>query len=183
MSLPTTGRVLITGPSNVGKTRRTAGVLAEWVEHRGEADVAILDFAPELERNGVLLGGRLSRFIAFPEKAWTGVVDAYAPRAESENGDEARKLARENATRAMAMIEAMPPSKAVFVNDATIPFQHETGDIEALLAACEDAELVVMNAFWGNELGSEDLISRREREARKQLEEWAETHERLGDSE
>lgn len=173
------GRVLFTGPSNVGKTRLTARALEEWVEQRGEAGVAIFDFAPELERNGVLLGGRLSRFTELPDGAWSAVSDAHAPRAESESEAEARELAFENATKAMTMIEEMPPSKAVFVNDATIPFQHEAGDIEALLAACERAKFVVMNAFWSDELGSENPISRRERAARERLIEWADTHERL----
>jgi hypothetical protein len=178
-----TGRVLLTGPSNAGKTRHTAKALAEWIDSQGPTGVSVLDFAPELERNGVLLGGRLSRFTEIPEEAWVGVIDAHAPRAESESEEVARELARENATQAMAMIKAMPSSKAVFINDATIPFQHEAGDIETLLAACKDAELVVVNAFSGTALGSEDSISRREREARKRLTEWADTHERLGDGE
>jgi hypothetical protein len=76
------------------------------------------------------------------------------------------------------IVESMPPARAVFVNDATIPFQH-AGDVEALLSACEGAELVVMNAFAGEELGTDDPISRREREARERLIEWVETHETL----
>lgn len=182
MRLPSVGRVLITGPSNVGKTRLTAEALAEWVERRGARGVAILEFAPEIERNGVLLGGRLSRFTDLPGDAWIGVLDAHAPRTEGETDEEARELARENAVQAMDVIEAMPSSAAIFVNDATIPFQHEVGDIEALLAACEGADLVVMNAFSGEELGENDPISRREREARTRLEEWADAHERLGNS-
>lgn len=179
MSLPTSGRVLITGPSNVGKTRLTARALAGWVEDRGAEGVTILDFAPEVERDGVLLGGRLDRFLDVPDGAWVGVLDARAPRAESESEAEARELARKNARGGMDLVESLPPSRAVFVNDATIPLQHEAGDVEALLAACADAELVVMNAFSGEELGIDDPISRREREARERLIEWADTHEEL----
>ncbi|MDL5360889.1 hypothetical protein [Halalkalicoccus sp. NIPERK01] len=179
MTLPTSGRVLLTGPSNVGKTRLTAGALAAWVEEHGAENVAVLEFAPEVERDGVLLGGRLDRFTDLPDRAWVGVLDAYAPRAAGDTETEALDLARENARNGMKLVESMPPSRAVFVNDATIPFQHETGDVEALLAACEDSEFVVMNAFSGDELGIDDPISRRERAARRRLAEWADTHERL----
>lgn len=179
IDLPREGRVLITGPSNVGKTRLTARTLERWVEERDAEGVAVLEFAPEIERDGVLLGGRLSRFVEIPETAWVGVLDARAPRAEGESSAEARELARENAERAMSLIEAAPKEEALFVNDATIPFQHEAGDVETLLSTCEGAELVVMNAFSGEELGVDDPISRREREARRRLLEWADTHETL----
>lgn len=178
--LPLAGRVLITGPSNVGKTRLTADTLERWIDERGAEGVAVLEFAPEIERDGILLGGRLSRFTDVPETAWIGVLDARAPRAEGETAEETKRLARENAERSMALIEAVPRARAVFVNDATIPFQHEAGDPKALLAVCEDAELVVMNAFSGKELGTDDPISRREREARGRLADWADTHEELG---
>ncbi|ADJ15232.1 hypothetical protein [Halalkalicoccus jeotgali] len=178
MTLPTSGRILLTGPSNVGKTRQTARALAAWVEEHGAEGVAILEFAPQLEREGVLLGGRLDRFIHLPERAWTGILDARAPRAEGDTEAKALALARANAREGIQLIESMPPSRAVFVNDATIPFQH-AGDVEALLVACEGAEFVVMNAFAGEELGTDDLISRREREARRRLADWADTHEEL----
>lgn len=173
------GRVLLTGPSNVGKTRLTAHTLERWVDARGAEGVVILEFAPEVERDGVLLGGRLSRFADLPEAAWVGVLDARAPRSEGETAAEAERLARENAERAMALIEAAPAMEAAFVNDVTIPFQHGAGDVEALLSACAGATLVVMNAFSGEELGVDDPISRREREARARLAEWADTHEML----
>ncbi|MFC6904479.1 hypothetical protein [Halalkalicoccus tibetensis] len=178
--LPTAGRLLITGPSNAGKTRLTARALERWVLENGAEGVAVLEFAPEIERDGVLLGGRLSRFTGLPEEAWVGTLDANAPRAEGETEEEAHELARKNARGGMELIESMPSARAVFVNDATIPFQH-AGDVEALLAACEGAELVVMNAFAGDELGSDDPISRRECDSRRQLEAWADTHERLAD--
>ncbi len=171
--------MLLTGPSNVGKTRLTARTLERWIGAHDAEGVVILDFAPEIERDGVLLGGRLSRFVDIPETAWIGALDAHAPRAEGETPTEARRLARENAERARVLIEEAPEAEAVFVNDATIPFQHEGSDVEALLAACADAELVVMNAFSGQELGTNDPISRRERKARERLIEWAGTHETL----
>lgn len=177
--LPLRGRVLLTGPSNVGKTRLTARTLERWIDARGAEGVVIFDFAPEIERDGILLGGRLSRFVDIPEAAWTGVLDAHAPRAEGETPAEERRLARENAERAMALIEETPAMDAAFVNDATIPFQHEAGDVEALLAACTDAERVVMNAFSSQELGTDDPISRRERKVRERLVEWADIHETL----
>lgn len=179
IELPLRGRVLLTGPSNVGKTRLTARALERWIDARGAEGVVVLDFAPEIERDGILLGGRLSRFVDLPAAAWVGTLDAHAPRAEGETPAEASRLARENAERAMALIEETPAMEAAFVNDATIPLQHEAGDVEALLSVCADAELVVMNAFSGEELGTDDPISRREREVRERLIEWVDTHETL----
>ncbi|WP_122090431.1 hypothetical protein [Halalkalicoccus subterraneus] len=178
MTVPDAGRVLITGPSNAGKTRRTAEMLERWVDEHGAEGVVVLEFAPEIERDGVLLGGCLSRFTDLPGEAWVGTLDAHAPRAEGKSEAETRAFARENARDGRELIETMPSSRAVFVNDATIPFQH-AADIEALLDACEDAAFVVMNAFAGDELGTDDPISRREREARARLVEWADVHERL----
>lgn len=177
--LPLRGRVLLTGPSNVGKTRLTARTLERWIDARDAEGVVILDFAPEIERDGILLGGRLSRFVDLPAAAWVGALDAHAPRAEGETPAEERRLARENAERARVLIEEAPEAEAVFVNDATIPFQHEGGNVEALLAACTDAELVVMNAFSIQELGTDDPISRRERKVRERLIRWADVHETL----
>lgn len=178
--LPLSGRILITGPSNAGKTRLTARVLERWVEEHEAGGVALLEFAPEIERGDLLLGGRLSRFTDLPDDVWVGTLDARAPRAEGTSEVETRELARENARGGRDLIESMPSARVVFVNDATIPFQHAV-DVGTLLAACEDADLVVMNAFAGDELGTDDPISRREREARARLVEWADVHERLGE--
>ena len=178
--VPETGRVLVTGPSNVGKTRLTARALERWLTDHGPDGVVVLEFAPELERDGVVLGGRLDRVTTSPAGVWTGVLAAHAPRAESETADDARELARENAERAAEILEAMPvDSKAVFVNDATIPFQHDSGDSAKLLSRCSTASLVVMNAFESDELGVDDSVSRCEREARSALEAWADEQIRL----
>lgn len=169
MSLPTIpldGFTLITGPSNVGKTRATARALERWVAERGPDGTVVFDFAPELERNGTLLGGRLSRFTDVPDETWTGVLDAHAPRAEGETEAEATRLAADNAARAERLFEAAPKTpRAVFVNDATIPFQHKRGEPRRLISYCERAEVAVLNAFESDELGVDDPVSARERTA------------------
>jgi hypothetical protein len=165
-----TGRTLLTGPSNVGKTRRTAAALREYVARHGREGVVVLEFAPTVVRDGVVLGGRLDRF-GTPRVAWTGTLHAHAPRAESDGDpDRARALARANARNAGRLLDAMPPARAVFVNDATIPFQ-ATGDPGALVGACAGAEVVVANAFTGD-LG-DGPVSAAERAARSSLAAWA----------
>ncbi|GAB3040372.1 hypothetical protein [Natronobiforma cellulositropha] len=179
--IPETGRVLVTGPSNVGKTRLTARALERWLATRGPDGVAVLEFAPELERDGRLLGGRLERFTEYPPAVWAGVLEAHAPRAAAATATEAQALARENARRATAILESVPADPAaVFVNDATIPFQHGSAEPSALLARCADADLVVANAFESDELGVDDPLSRRERRVLETLSAWADVHVRLG---
>lgn len=177
--LPRTGRVLVTGPSNVGKTRTTAAALDRWIADRGPEGVVVLDFAPELERDGTLLGGRLTRFLDVPDGVWYGAIEARAPRAEGADPDGALALARENAERGRALLDAAPVPVALFVNDATIPFQHPDGDVGTLLDRCADAELAVLNAFESDELGVDDPVSRRESAVLERLAEWADRRVRL----
>lgn len=167
------GSTLVVGPSGAGKTRWTARALLEWVGREGEEGVVVLEFAPELERDGRLLGGRLDRFVDLPAGAWVGVLDAHAPRAESEDETGARTLASENATRAADLLAAAPEPRAVFVDDATIPLQAPGVGVDALLDYCDRAEVAVLNAFDGEELGVTDAVSRRERRALATLRGWA----------
>ncbi len=172
-------RLLITGPSNAGKTRTTARLFEEWVEKSGPEEVVLLDFAPELERQGRLLGGRLTRFTD-PGKAWYGAIEAHAPRAEGGSDEAALSLARENggvAARLLAVAPARP--RAVFINDATIPYQDPDRDVGRLLSYVGDAERVVLNAFDSDELGTDDPVSRAEQAALKRLREWADRVQRL----
>jgi hypothetical protein len=173
----TTNR-LITGPSNTGKTRRTAALFETCIETNGPDGVVVLDFAPELERAGEVLGGRITR-ATDPSGAWYGTIDAHAPRAESETDQEALVHARENAERAATLLDRAPSNpQAVFVNDATIPFQHPDGALDRLLAYVDGA-VVVMNAFDSDELGSDDPVSRCEQATLSRLVEWADEHEKL----
>ncbi|MFC4406477.1 hypothetical protein [Haloarchaeobius iranensis] len=173
------GRHLVVGPSNSGKTRTTAATLARWVADRGPDGVVVLDFAPEVERDGRLLGGRLDRFYRPPDGCWVGVLDAHAPRTDGRDGDEALTLARSNAERARTLLDAAPSPRAVFVNDATIPAQ-AAGDPAPVLDACTGADLAVVNAFESEELGTGDAVSRNERAALDVLGDWAEERHRLG---
>lgn len=171
--LPEDGVTLVVGPANVGKTRRTAGALDAWVAEHGPDRVVVLDFAPEIERDGRVLGGRLDRFTTVPDSATSLVLDAHAPRAESDTDEEATALARDNADRARDMLEDAPTDPtAVFVNDATIPCQAD-GETERLRAYCEAATVVVANAFESDELGTDDAVSRNERAALADLRSWA----------
>lgn len=173
LPFPLSGRTLITGASNTGKTRLTARALDAWVAERGTDGVVVLDFAPEVERDGVVLGGRLDRFTDIPDGVWAGVLEAHAPRATSETEADAHDLAAVNARRATRIVEAAPADPlAVFVNDATIPFQ--SGDDPFLVTDyCDDIETAVCNAFESDELGIDDSISRHERATLETLRSWA----------
>ncbi|KAA9398610.1 hypothetical protein Har1130_10350 [Haloarcula sp. CBA1130] len=174
VEFPLSGSTLVTGPSNAGKTRTTAAALDTWLDSEGPEGVVVLDFAPELERAGKVLGGRLDRFVTLPEPVWVGRIDASAPRAESETDDQAVALARENARRAERQLDALPADpRAVFVNDATIPFQHEGATVSRLTRYCDGADVTVLNAFESDELGVDDPVSRAERDAVARLRAWA----------
>lgn len=169
---------LVTGPSNAGKTWSMAQLARDWLALHGSAGVALLDFAPELERDGRVLGGRLTRLLD-PGGAWYGAIDAHAPRAESDSDEAALDLARRNAERAAALIEEAPSGpSAVFVNDATIPFQHPDADVERLFDYAAGARLVALNAFDGDELGA-GPVSECEARALAQFRAWADTEARL----
>lgn len=175
--VPAGGVTLLTGPSNTGKTLRTAAALREYVDRHGREGVIVLEFAPTLLRGGEVLGGRLDRFDV-PRVAWTGTLVAHAPRAESDGDpDRALALARANAHNAERLLAAIPDARAVFVNDATIPFQ-ASGDPAALVRPCEPAATVVCNAFDGD-LG-DGPVSTGEREALDRLDSWADRRVRLG---
>ncbi|WP_158855510.1 hypothetical protein [Halorhabdus sp. CUG00001] len=162
--VPLSGTTLLAGPSQVGKTRTTARAFEAWLDRHGTDGVVVLEFAPEVERDGELLGGRLDRFTSVPDDVWHGVLDAHAPRADATSDDEALALARENAEHARTVLEAAPKPTAVFVNDATIPFQADHGNVSLLVDHLADAECAVLNAFESDELGAENPVSRRERD-------------------
>lgn len=173
LPFPLSGTTLIVGPSKVGKTRLTARALDAWVEREGTAGVVVFEFAPEVERDDRLIGGRLDRFITIPDGVWTGVLDARAPRLEGESDQESVALARDNADRAGRILDEAPAPRAVFINDATIPLQHESFTPDRLTRYCDGAACVVMNAFESDELGTRDPVSRRERAVLETLRGWA----------
>lgn len=180
LSFPLSGTTLIVGPTQVGKTRLTARALETWIEREGVEAVVILEFAPEVERDGRVLGGRLDRFTTVPDGVWYGILDAHAPRSEGETDEESVVLARDNAERAGRILDDAPKPRAVFVNDATIPLQHKSFDPDRLMTYCDLAECVILNAFEGDELGTADPVSRREREALGALRVWADRTVSLG---
>jgi hypothetical protein len=168
--VPASGSTLLTGPSNAGKTHRTAAALREYVARHGRDGVVVLEFAPTVLRDGRVLGGRLARF-AVPRVSWTGTLIAHAPRAESGGDhDRALTLARANGRNAGRLLDTVPPARAVFVNDATIPFQ-ATGDPAPLFDVCAGATVVVANAFDGALGGGP--VSEAERRALDAMAAWA----------
>ncbi|GAA0277637.1 hypothetical protein [Halobacterium noricense] len=170
--VPLTGSTLIVGPSQAGKTRLTARALNAWIDTHGAAGVVVLEFAPEVEQDGTLLGGRLDRFTTVPDDAWHGILDAYAPRTAGETDAKAAALAADNANRAARLLNAAPDDPAaVFVNDATIPLQAEEIAPHRLVAYCKQASCAVLNAYEG-ELGTDDSVSQREYEALTALRSW-----------
>ncbi|WP_231188620.1 hypothetical protein [Haladaptatus sp. DYF46] len=177
---PLSGSTLIVGPSQTGKTRLTAQTLDAWIERKGTEGVVVLEFAPEVERDGWVLGGRLDRFTTIPDRVWYGVLDANAPRSEGKTEEEMVALASDNAERTERILDEAPEPRVVFVNDSTIPFQHARSDLQKFTTYCADAECVVMNAFESNELGTDDPVSRCEHEALKILHEWADRTISLG---
>ena len=180
LPFPLEGSTLILGPSNVGKTRMTARALERWIAEHGAAGVVVLEFGPEYRHEGRILGRRLDHFTAIPDAAWHGVMEAYAPRAEGATNDESLELARENARRAGSLLETVPADPAaVFVNDATIPFQHEAGDPAQLTAYCDRADCAVLNAFESDELGTDDPVSTAEHRTLEQFRDWADRVIRL----
>jgi len=162
--VPLAGTTLIVGPSNVGKTRLTARALSAWLAREGPEGVVVLEFAPEVERDGRVLGGRLDRFVTPPAGVWRGVIDAHAPRATGASEDEAAELAADNARRAREVFDAAPADpRAVFVNDATIPFQTRDADPSRLLDYCDRAETAVLNALEADAIVGSDSVSEAER--------------------
>lgn len=174
LPFPLDGRTLIVGPSNAGKTWLTARSLEAWIADNGPAGVVVLDFGPEVQRNDRVLGGRLVRETTIPDAIWYRVLEAHAPRATGDDETEMVSLAADNARRAAELFEAVPERiRAAFVNDATIPFQHEYSEPSILFDRLAEAECVVANAFESDELGSDDPVSRNERRALASLREWA----------
>lgn len=173
LPFPLRGTTLVTGPSNAGKTRLTARALDEWVDEYGTNSVVVFDFAPEVVRDDRLLGGYLTRFVDIPDDSWYGVLDAHAPRASGVTETEVVELAVSNAQRSKRIVEAAPTDpRAVFINDATIPFQADVVPVSLLSAYCRDAEAVVLNAFESDELGVDDAITRNERATLDALRSW-----------
>ena len=173
LPFPQTGSTLIVGPSQAGKTRLTARALEAWIDRHGTDGLVVLEFAPELEREGRILGGRLDRFATIPDGVWHGVLDAHAPRAEGADEAEVVALAKENAEGSVAILETAPDPNAVFVNDATIPLQHVSVEADKLTGYCDGATCAVLNAFDSDELGTDDPVSRQERTALSELRSWA----------
>lgn len=181
-AVPLTGRVLIAGPVATGKTRLTADTLARWIDRHGANNVVVLDFGPNIETSDHVLGGRLDRFRSIPSEVWQGIVDAHAPRYAGTSQDEIAQYATQNAERCASTIAAMPTSsRAVFVNDVTIAFQADLTVLDSLLATVDDAELVVMNAYAGEDFDPTHPLSARERRGVERLQSWADQVIDLGE--
>lgn len=171
MSLPfSSGTTLLTGSSNAGKTRLTALAIERWLADSGTTGVVVLDFAPEMWLDEQLLGGRLSRFTTIPADVWHGGIEAHAPRAQGDSDAEIHELATINSENAARLLDATPTDPtAVFINDATIPFQSGNLATPRLIDYCDRAETAVLNAFESDELGTAHPVSQHERDALDEL--------------
>lgn len=173
------GKTLITGASGSGKTKLTADALDTWVREHGSDDVAILEFGPDIAHEGRRLGARLDRYTRLPPNAWKAVIDTNAPRAHSETSEEALILARENSRIAGSAIEQLPTSvTAMFVNDATIPFQDPETDVDPFLARLDAVEHAVINAYTGDAFEG-GTLTEQERAVVERFRTWADEEIRL----
>jgi len=171
---PLTGSTLIVGPSGAGKTTMTAAALTNWLSDHDPCETVIFEFGPELARQNRIIGSRLDRFASIPDDVWIGSVDANAPRSQGDTPTDVLALAKENATQANRLFAAAPSDpKAVFVNDVTIAFQHEAGELDYFLEYCSGTDCVVINAYEGDEFGQNDDVSRQERSVLQTLRTWA----------
>lgn len=169
-----TGRVVIVGPTGVGKTQATKQLLENWVDDYGTDGVVVFDFGPERQRGSHIVGRRLQRFGPLPDGVWLQEIDMNAPRLDALQESDRAMLARENAKRAQKAFKDSPkPWRGVFVNDATLAFHDAHSDVKAFLDSCASCDVVVINALASADFIGDDPISRRERMVVRTLKEWA----------
>ncbi|MDY6775254.1 MAG: hypothetical protein SV253_04135 [Halobacteria archaeon] len=196
LEVTVSGSVVVSGGLNAGKTRLTAETLRRYAEYKYKYEydktVVLLDFAPEFVRDGDLVGGHVSRFVEVPETVSTYVLEANAPRLEADTEEETLELARDNYERGISLIDSAPDSPdAVFVNDATIPFQYTGSDPETLTRYCSRADDSLLN-FYDTEADSEresdglpssssqtDVVDLNERRTVEWFRDWSDTEIRL----
>lgn len=159
------GHVLITGPSNTGKTLACARALLQYVQAHGPEGVAVLEFAPEhTKSDGNVVGRRLTQFMPIPEGCLHFVVPTRAPRLESSTPEQAIDIARANAEACQKILTLLPEqTAAIFVNDATMPFHVPGADPGVLLRHLRGANVAVATALDPVDLDAEHPITKQER--------------------
>lgn len=168
------GSTLVVGPTNVGKTRLTAGAMRRWIGRHGPEGVVVIDLAPDLVVDGRRIGGPIERFEPVPDGVWFARVETDGPRTEGVDGADTAGIAARNADRATRAFRAAPADPvAVFVNDVTLALHDDVGRVGGITAYCDRARCAVVNAHEGGDLDRDDAISRREREAVRRLVDWA----------
>lgn len=174
LPFPLDGSTLIVGPTNVGKTSLTADAVQAWIDRHGPTGVVILEFGPEIEVNGRLIGRRLDRFMTPPPDAWYRPVPMRGPRTEGDGDRDPAAIAERNAKLATeAVADAPAGPSAVFANDVTLALHHDPAQVSQLTGYCDRARCAVLNAHEGDDLGRNDSISRNERDAVRRLRAWA----------
>jgi hypothetical protein len=160
---------MIMGDVGTGKTKLTRRLLEEAAKM--ESIITVLDFAPPMRVcgsrviGGFLFEGDLPGVIHYKSE------EIKTPRLSAENPDELLNLADHNReiTEGMLMEYIGDPSKALFINDASIHLQR--GEFGDLMKAVEMAETAVINGYMGSYLRA-DLgtgISEREERLMKRL--------------
>lgn len=133
-SIPLVGTTLILGPSNVGKTTQTARALERWVDAHGTEGVVVFDFAPELNREGTLLGGRLDRVTDLLGDG----VDSAVDGGEDDKGRERDEPGEADESSERATV-SRPHGLWYGVLDAHAPRAEGATEDDAVALAAENA--------------------------------------------
>jgi hypothetical protein len=156
-------KTLIVGDINTGKTARTGRILQLFVDAGWDADISVIDLAPDVQGN---VGGKMP----VPEKAalqyLTGPI--VPPRLTATNDDQAQKLARANAQLIEDLFQSFSahPTEILFVNDASLYLQ--AGNIERFEAVLGIPATVVLNAYYGESF-PDSALTRREKQVVSEL--------------
>ena len=160
-------KVLITGDLGYGKTALLAKLLAEAIQSKQGAKIAVIDMAPgEREIGSYLAGKTLRDYLKNLELVqYMAPKTVYAPRLDGESKAHVEKLAVANANNLAALLKEFMaiPSKILFVNDITL-YLHR-GELAKVLKAMSKCSTFIANGYRGK-FPADDMgtgISRRER--------------------
>ena len=176
-------KLLVMGDINAGKTTLCRQWLARLCAQGQGGRIVVLDLAPDIppalaQARG--LAGAGGYLLPPPD---SDVLDLrthlHAPRLSSATEAEAEEKAAENARAIEALFDQLPPSGSgrdvLFINDVTLYLQAGfAADLLGNLGKADFTTLVV-NGYWGQQLG-DSALSRREREQTRRLREHFANH-------
>jgi hypothetical protein len=150
-------KTLVVGGIKSGKTHFSC-VFVEKILEDKRGTVVVLDFAPNLFRG---VGGKMV-LAEHPHLHYvTTRIDA--PRLQGKDDAEVQELAEGNMSRIEKILDVCreTPPDILVINDATLYLQ--AGSCERLATAVAGVPTVLVNAYYGNDLG-EGPLSRLERD-------------------